>query len=360
MQHTLQRHRPGLLHVFRETPSMRQRPFTPRRLAVAMRVQILRALLYGKCDPHRALVVAGSPRSGTTWIAQALSGLPGSAVLFEPLHLDAVPEARAAGFSWRTHVTDVADWASGEAFLRRVFRGDILNQWTVREISLRSALTAEFLIVKFVRANRMLGWIARTFPIRAPLLVLRHPCAVVASRIRKGDWRHVARPEVPHGLTIAAELQTAIDRLETVEERLAADWALDSYLLLSSPTPHPWQLVFYEHLVLDFRKEIEKVCHHWQLDVPARIEVRAQTRSSVTHRSGISGVAGWRQQLSGDQIRRILDVTAAFGLDFYTERLEPDMDRVHRGVVQKRDAQRNKVQSVCGIRDDTRVGSALL
>src|SRR4051812_7641543 len=123
-----------------------------------LRLSVLRARLAGKCSVPDAVVVASSPRSGSTWLGQILSAIPGSAILFEPMHLKYVPEAVEAGFSWRTYVPPETRWPQGKAFLTQVFDGRVLNWWTTQEMTLRSALSARFLVVKFVRATRLLPW----------------------------------------------------------------------------------------------------------------------------------------------------------------------------------------------------------
>jgi hypothetical protein len=38
----------------------------------------------------------------------------------------------------------------------------------------------------------------------------------------------------------------------------------------------------------------------------------------------------WRDRLSDRQIDRILEIANAFGLDFYTDELEPDYERLSK------------------------------
>jgi len=40
----------------------------------------------------------------STWLGNLLCSVPNSCVLFEPLQLQHVPEAKSAGFSWRSYV----------------------------------------------------------------------------------------------------------------------------------------------------------------------------------------------------------------------------------------------------------------
>ncbi len=44
------------------------------------------------------------------------------------------------------------------------------------------------LLVKFCRINRMLPWFAEQFDVRGIIFIIRHPCAVVNSMMRFGQW----------------------------------------------------------------------------------------------------------------------------------------------------------------------------
>ena len=300
-------------------------------LISGVRLALIRALLANKCDMRQAIVVASTPRSGSTWLSQMLSTMPDSAVLFEPLHLRYVPEASQAGFSWRTYVDPGVDWPEGKAFLTRIFRGDVLNWWTTRQMTLRSAFSARFLIVKFVRASRLLPWMCRSFSIRAPVLLIRHPCAVIASQMRSPiDWKNPARPEIPSQFPGYSRLQKIIKALDTREEFLAADWALDYLPALLAPSLHPWQVISYEELRLRSEEAMQRIFATWGSEVPAEVWQKVAQPSTVTYSSGISSLEGWKQQLSTEQVRRILDVTNRIGIPFYADAAEPDYRLLHK------------------------------
>ena len=185
------------------------------------RVAAIKRRWRGRFAPNQALILTSSPRSGGTLLSQALSAVPGMGVLFEPLHLTRVPAAAAAQFSWRTYVPPDTPWPEGEAFLRRVFAGDVVNAWTLREMSLAQAWRAERLLFKFVRANRLLPWLCRAFSVPTPVLLVRHPCAVVASQMRFG-WQNVHRPEAPPFLAPWPRFARALAACRGDEENLAA------------------------------------------------------------------------------------------------------------------------------------------
>ncbi len=287
--------------------------------AVAARVRMMRAIVDGRCDARESRLIAGTPRSGTTWLAELLGTLPGALPIFEPLHLDRVPAARTAGFSWRTFVDPDEPAPACEAFLSLVLQGRVLNAWTLRNATLAAAARCRFVLAKFVRANRLLPWLVRRIPMRPPILLIRHPCAVVASQIREGSWSHPAPPELPPPLADVSEIRRIVDRLETREQILAAQWAIDYRIPCFSPERHRWELVVYEQLAQNPRGELQRILSLWSDVLPQSASVLASKPSSTTHASGISGLYGWTRRLSRGQIGRILDVVRAFDLHMYND-----------------------------------------
>ncbi|MCA9118222.1 MAG: hypothetical protein KDA79_24290, partial [Planctomycetaceae bacterium] len=208
----------------------------------------LTEILAGRFRVEDALTLTSSPRSGSTWLAETLTTIPRSCFLAEPLHLGWVPEARAAGFSWRTWVSADAKWPAGEHFLRSVFEGRVVNEITLERLNLDEVRKVRRLIVKFVRVGRLLPWLCRTFPLPAPILLIRHPCAVVTSQLKAGKWNDVSTVDAPGYVHEFPAFQTALAQLNSLEERLAAQWALDQLPPLLEVQSRPWQMVTYEEL----------------------------------------------------------------------------------------------------------------
>jgi len=294
-----------------------------------LRIALLRRILAGRFDRDRALVVASSPRSGSTLLAQVFAAAPGVCSLFEPLNLTEVPEAAAANCSWRTYRDLDAEWPEGREFFTRVFEGKTVNQWVSREIPIRSAGKTDKLLVKFVRANRLLPWLCHNFALPAPIFLMRHPCAVIASQLKFG-WANAQRPAAPEYIQPFPAFQRLLDRTQTDVEYLAASWVLDQLPPLMQPPPHPWNIVTYEQLVLDPESTIAHLIRAWDLDITIETALdRIQRPSSVVSKSGISGLEGWKKQLSPEQIARVLEIVRGFGLTFYSESIEPDRAILH-------------------------------
>lgn len=293
-------------------------------LKAKLRTLAIKLCLSGRFDEDKVYILTSSPRSGSTLLGQVLNSMPGSCVLFEPLHPEKVPAARAAHFSDSNYVDPGDAWPEGERFLRRVFQGKVVNDWTSREMGLREACRSTTMIVKFVRANRILPWICRTFDVPPPIFLVRHPCAVVASQMNCA-WMGTERPSAPPFLDDYPVFRSALSRTAGVEENLAARWALDQLPVLLHKGPRPWLVVTYEDLVLHPTPTLARIFKMWGMDVDIDKAMRGLEKPSrVVGRLGVSGTNGWQEQLTQEQISRILGVVNAFGLTFYGEAAEAD------------------------------------
>jgi Sulfotransferase family len=281
------------------------------------RTHLLKHCLAGRFSQNSVFIQSSSPRSGSTLLSQVLRTIPQTCVLFEPEHAEFVPAAKAAQFSQQAYVDPQTNWPAGEAFLRQVFSGRVINKWTVGQMTVRD-IRAERMIVKLVRANRLLPWICRTFKIVPPVLLIRHPCAVVASQL-KYHWNCSQRPKVPQHLEKYPLLKSALAKMQEPEEFLAADWALDQLVALNQPRPHPWITITYEELLLRPEPTLAKIAENWNVELDMDLAMsRLRRPSSTVSKSGIRGISGWKKDLSDKQVSRILGVAKEFGLGFYT------------------------------------------
>lgn len=296
-----------------------------QQFGVVARRQILR----GRLTRRPPTIVAGSPRSGTTWLANVVAAASRSAVLFEPLHLDHVPAARDAGFDWRTFVSPDRRWPDGERFIGDVFEGRVLNKWTMKEISFQRAIRCDSLVTKFVRASGLVNWMTRYFSARA-LFLVRHPCAVVASQLRMSAWASSREVRVPRCLMQAPQLAAVIERAKQPFERLAVQWGIDNLMALIDRDPHGGvHVVSYEALLREGTAGLDRIVEEYGAACSDAARELAAKPSSTTHNAGRSGVSGWRSQLSAGQCQEVIDTAAAFGLDFYSADVpEPDVERL--------------------------------
>jgi len=285
-------------------------------------------------DVRDTIVLSSSPRGGSTWLAQILSTLPGYSVLWEPLGYRRVPYVRKIGFNWRTYIPPGTEWPEAELFLKKILSGQSLSAHTLWVCRLQRLLLTKAWVVKFCHANMLLKWLTEKFPIRTPILLIRHPCAVIASQMKVGDLFDIRSPLIdPRFIENYPYFEPLLSKLHTWEEALAGTWCQEYFVTLSLPKPHPWLLVPYEKLVRDGGKKLNRIFSALGFKTPKaafnQLKIPSKTTwkgSPILH--GGDQLAGWKKYLKKEQVKRILDVVSAFGLDFYTDTLEPDYERL--------------------------------
>jgi hypothetical protein len=313
-------------------------------------------------DPRRTIVVAGTPRGGTTWVAETLAKAPGYLPLMEPEQVFHVAEtlAKSPGYMQlceplhplNSNNLEVPGSNPGlyvttncvlHHHLKRIIAGEVRLSSFLSKIggvrylvsdALRRLLFFQRFVVKFVHANLWLHWMLKEFDLKGALII-RHPCAVVASQMHhKFDGEgtgepktleHIRNHRFPIYEQFAPSFAKVIRSVNTTEELLALEWCIRTIVPLRQPKPHPWFLTAYEHLT-DDTKEWERLCSYLDCPVPAKSDI---TRLSSTSQkrdnesSPSAGIGKWRQYLSEKQIDDIFRVCADMGIDFYDKSLYP-------------------------------------
>jgi len=287
-------------------------------------------------DPARSILVFGSPRSGTTWLMNLICASPGRAAVFEPLNRVYDPWlARIVGDEWLRLTAD-ADHPELERFFTVVMAGHHLTRWSSNRSSLTDLLRASRLVVKFVRAMRAMGWIARRFPANAKVAILRHPCAVVSSMVASpGKWNDWSREYVTERVlaVVGDAHRPFLARLKTREQLLAAWWAADTRALLTETSPADVLVLTYEMLVCQPSATLERLFSHLGEAVPPGALEGTRRASETANpgaaiRTGRAPLAEWRRRVEPMTARAILDVVEALGVSVYSEALVPDVARL--------------------------------
>jgi hypothetical protein len=296
------------------------------------------ARAYGGYDIENTVVLASTGRGGSTWLTEIVATLPGYTVLWEPLHLGNNPECEEHGFGWQNYIPRGVEAPRRREYLRRLLTGANLSTNVLTSLEfrpLRLLRPGGGYVAKFVNANMMLPWMMDAFPVSG-ILMIRHPCAVVASQLHHGAWEHVTKENItiPEGLFERHDhLPEVFSEVQTHEEILAFEWALQTYVPLSSPRPHPWWLVTYEELVSEGRTTLRSLFEALGRPVPEK--AYAQLRAPSATASGAlaetdthAQLRKWRKRLSPKQIDRILRVAHAVGVSVYDDGLHPNLDRL--------------------------------
>ncbi|MDZ7679681.1 MAG: hypothetical protein U5K29_14155 [Acidimicrobiales bacterium] len=192
------------------------------------------------------LLIAGFPRSGTTWTAQAVSAALDAPLVFEPYNWSMNPAGSPYQMRYLPAGSD--DWRHG-----KVLR-DALRALDVDD--------AKRVVVKDVHALLALGFLGDRFPVRSTVTLVRHPCPVAASWSGLG-WgagdaigRLLSQPALVEG-----HLAAHLERLEASRadpwRALGAYWGA-TYLVLTELDAQD-RIVRHEDLCADPVSELARV-----------------------------------------------------------------------------------------------------
>jgi hypothetical protein len=239
--------------------------------------------------------------------------------MFEPFQSRLVEQF--TNFSYFQYMRPDADDAELFSYCNTVCTGTIRHRWIDRQVSV---ILPEWRLIKDIRANLFLRWLSLRFPEIPIAFVVRHPCAVVQSRLGLGwDTDRDIAPFLEQPDLVADHLADQMDlilRLETPEEKHAVVWCISNLVPLRQFPHGTLNLFHFEDLVNYPDTEVPRLFHSVGRKPREAVSVRLDRPSATTtgRSGGMMGanpVTSWKKTLSPRQIDRILAVVSAFGMD---------------------------------------------
>ena len=297
-------------------------------------------------DIRNTITIHASPRGGSTWLAEVVQTLEGYVLLWEPVSLGSNPEISQLGFYPDTYLPQGTYDPQKRAYLHGVLTGRTLslNHLSPKHFEVRLLRRFRGFLVKFVRGSLLLPWLLEQFPVRS-IILIRHPCAVVASQLnwdawyeikdlswtekaRRGIWRFP--PEFQEAYPHIHDIYRTITR---ADEFLALDWAIQTYVPLMEVEPGRCLLTTYEKLVVEGQQELGRIFGYLGHRTPDAAICQLGQASTTTQRGspfarGQGALTGWRQTLNSDQVKRIVNIVHRVGVDFYDDGLVPDYGKL--------------------------------
>ena len=271
-------------------------------------------------DPARSIIVAGTARSGTTWLGELIASQMRCRMMFEPFHTELVSDF--AQFNYFQYMRPGQENAALLDYVRRVMLGEIRHPWIDRYVD---TFLPRWRVIKEIRACLFLRWIHDYFPEVPMVFIIRHPCAVVASRLRlnwatDGDIKHFLTQK-PLLDDFLAESMDIIQGAITREEKHAIVWSVSNLVPLQQMSDTPMHVVFYENLLLHPGEEIPKLFRAIRQPYDESAFRYAHRASMTTKRKSAiledtNPTTSWRRELSDTQITRVLRVVEGFGLGY--------------------------------------------
>ena len=315
----------------------------------------------------RPLVIAGLPRSGTTWTMRVLGTSPGAVRIPEPDNEDKYPAAihakaqlgrypcllpgqqapqyrrlwqwilSGAPEGWRSHQ---ARRLLGPGAATRIFEGDMdLTTWAAATLARdpRPAPRPQGRVVaKSIHAQLALEWIATEFEV-TPLVLLRHPGNVLASwmEVQLKDGRNStleSRPEVRARYADRWDVPPpGPDPIEKMSWRIGLLIAALEEVLARHPD---WQMRTHEQLCTDsvatFRTLFADLDLPWGDATEAfLVENDAPGEGFTTRRVASELSNSWQRRLDDHQLATLRRVLGHFPITTWSD---ADFERTAPGT----------------------------
>jgi len=184
-------------------------------------------------------------------------------------------------------------------------------------------------VVKFIRANLMLPWLVQQYQLPT-ILMVRHPCAVIASRFRlpRVDWgaktaldRYRANENVLH--LIADRFNVDITEPMSAVSAMACVWCIENVLPVEWAADAGYKVIAYEHLLAQPETEWPGLVRMLGLKVtPGReiLELPSQqvALNMLNNVFTPKHLDKWCDQLKSDDMDAIAIMLNRFGCAFYS------------------------------------------
>ena len=320
--------------VGQEQPEQGERRLSRDRVARLSRIALSPRFSFVDVPSGRSdsVLVLGSGRSGTTWLAELINYRNEFRTIWEPFNTLYSSMPQGTGFRWGAYRHPRDPDSALEVRLRLLFEGRERSRWidghNTRRLPRRR-------LVKSIEMTNLADWIRLRLPEVPIAYLVRHPFAFADSHLALG-WPAITAIDAE----VRAGAEQVVERLDRATrqavhalssssddtfERLVHRWCLENVLALRRPSPGVCT-IFYEDLVLDTATELDRLGSYLGVEfdetalVHAALPSRTDFRSRASARSaGIVSteafVADWRTRVSPDQRARGLRVLEAFGLD---------------------------------------------
>ena len=276
-------------------------------------------------DHRDSVFLAGSGRAGTTWVSEIINYRGEYRYVFEPFHPGKVDVCKNFRSKQYLRPDDRREEYLGPA--RKVLTGGLRSRWTDR---FHRKFVARRRLIKDIRANLLLGWMRANFPGMPIILLLRHPCAVVASRLALG-WKDNLYETLEQGELVEdflSPMEPEIRGARDAFERHLFLWCIENYVPLRQFAPGEIHLAFYENFLVHPDEEIDRLFSFLGKDFDERVYRTLERASPLSRKDAGSespSVGAWRRHISDAQLERATEIQGLFGLQhLYGGRTMPD------------------------------------
>lgn len=266
-------------------------------------------------DPGNTVLLCGSGRSGTTWLAELIQAGNECRYMFEPFWHRHVPACRH--FKVRQYLRVENDDPRFLEPANAILTGTIRRWWIDKY---NRCYRGDVRLIKDIRTTLLSGWLHGHFPTVRMIYVLRHPAAVTQSRLGR-EWRARTDEVLDQPDLVADHLAGPLARFGEPRDRFDRHilmWCIENLVPLRQLAPGSVHPVFYEDLCVDPEGTLGALGGATGLDFGAALQRVGRPSRQALHNSAVRRgedlVTQWQTKLSAAQIDRILECLEAFDL----------------------------------------------
>jgi hypothetical protein len=273
---------------------------------------------------NKHIIILGSARSGTSWLAETIAKQHRYRLLFEPDHEFQTKKGKLICDKW---IENKEQAGKGHRYLKKVFANRVDNDWIAQNSNRKWKrhlwpVIPKKIVVKFVRANLMGAYLNKTFKI--PVLhIIRNPYDVIASQNRvKFPWLYDLKhfQEQPRLVQLIQE-HFGFNIRETHSfnalEKLALRWCIENVIPLEviKYTSPSYRVVTHEDLRADI-KLYREVCSQFNLTPISNLEEMYSAPSSKTHpKSDVRNPHLNKNKLPIEEIKKVDAILTIFKVE---------------------------------------------
>ena len=263
------------------------------------------------------VLVAGTGRSGTTWIQDVINQDGSYRTMFEPFHSKKIGLLKSWNYRQYLRVND-----KNPKYLKpaaTILGGKIRDPWIDQ---FNTKILTNKRLIKDIRINLFLKWIKLNFPEIPIVLLFRHPCAVASSKLVLGWETHLDDFLSNDELVIdflAPYKKDILSAKNPFEKHIFA-WCIENYVPLNQFSPGEILVIFYENLCLNPTQNMHDISEFLGLfrpvyssDIFSKPSIMSREDSAIMSQS--NPVENWRKYMGDQQIRKAVEILSLFGME---------------------------------------------
>lgn len=264
------------------------------------------------------VILAGLPRGGTTWVSEVINYDNSYRYMFEPFYPRYVPSIRQRRIHAYMRPGDLGVKNFSKA-VDKIVTGNIRNPWIDR---FNRKVIYDKILIKDIRINLLLGWLAHHYPNLKMILLMRHPFALAFSQERVG-WGAGVKAYYQDAQLVKDYLERFIPSIAQAEshfEKRVVVWCIENYVPLHQLSGKKNVYVcFYEWFCADVVAEAKKLLF-WLGKNTAELSedhLRAPSKTSKKDSAVYTGddlICRWTKHISPSDVGRGMKILEVFGL----------------------------------------------